>query len=90
MGTGLDAVSHCALSHIAAQIAYWVSIVWCLAAVAEAKLARTQSDAKIFVPSVAASLLVLVGLKVFLVRWTATAVATAFGKQVFHFASFPE
>jgi hypothetical protein len=41
MGAGLDAVSHCAFSHIAVLIAYRVFIVWRLAAVAEAKLART-------------------------------------------------
>jgi hypothetical protein len=41
MGAGLDTVSHCAFSHIAALIAYWVFFVWRLTAVAEAKLART-------------------------------------------------
>jgi hypothetical protein len=80
MGAGLDAVSYCAFSHIAVLIAYRVFIVWRLAAVAEAKLARTQSEAKVFVPSVAAPLPVLIGLKVTFIRWAATAVATAFGE----------
>jgi hypothetical protein len=90
MSTGLDTVSYCAFSHIAAQIAYRIFIVWRLAAVAEAKLARTQSEAKVSVPPVAASLSVLVGPKVTFVRWASPTVAAAFGKQVFHFASFPE
>jgi hypothetical protein len=80
MSAGLDAVSYCAFSHIAVLIAYRVFIVRRLAAVAEAKLARTQSEAKVFVPSVAASLSVLVGLKVTFVRWTPAAVTTAFGE----------
>jgi len=80
MGAGLDVVSYCASSHIAILIAYRIFFVWRLAAVAEAKLARTWSEAKVFMPSVAASLSVLVGLKVFFVRWTTAAVATAFGE----------
>jgi hypothetical protein len=80
MGAGLDTVSYCAFSHIAILIAYGGFFVWRLAAVAEAKLASTQSEAKVFVPSIAASLPVLVGLKVFFVRWAAAAVATAFGE----------
>ena len=80
MRAGLDVVSYCASSHIAVLIAYRVLIVWRLAAVAETKLARTQSEAKVFFPSVAASLSVLIGLKVFSVRWAAAAVATAFGE----------
>lgn len=80
MRAGLDAVSYCASSHIAVLIAYRVLIVWRLAAVAEAKLARTQPEAKVLFPSVTTSLSVLIGLKVFSVRWTAAAVVTAFGK----------
>jgi len=80
MSASLDAVSYCAFSHITVLIAYRVFIIWGLAAVAEAKVARTQSEAKVFVPSVAASLSVLVGLKVLFVRWATTAVATAFGE----------
>jgi hypothetical protein len=41
MSAGLDAVSYRAFSHIAVLIAYRVFIVRRLAAVAEAKLART-------------------------------------------------
>jgi hypothetical protein len=80
VGTGLDAVSYCAFPHIAALIAYRVFLVWRLAAVAGAKLTRTEPEAKVSVPSVAASLSVLVGLKVPFVRWAAAAVAAAFGE----------
>jgi hypothetical protein len=80
MGAGLDAISYCTGPDIAILVAYPVFFVCGLAAVAGAKLARTESEAKVSVPSIAASLSVLVGLEVFLVRWAATTVTAAFGE----------